>query len=118
MPLVLHIYEAFCSHEDDDTYDAAVLQFIIQGSHTHFYIYAIKHPNFPLPASFEPLRPSIDSVHCIILEIDVNKPSLDIFLPHSPKTICQNSHSTLYYSARVFQLKYPKMLCNQVLWRS
>jgi hypothetical protein len=76
------MYEMFCLYEDYDTYNAAIIQSIIWGFHYHSYIYADKHPNLPLPVAFGPLKLSIKSIHCLILETNINKPSLDIFLPH------------------------------------
>jgi hypothetical protein len=78
--LELHVLETFDPDEDYNAFQKQIILPIMCGSHNHQYIYYIDKPALPLPVSFAPTRHSIESVHRLILETDVNSPSRLPFL--------------------------------------
>jgi hypothetical protein len=78
--LELHVFKTFDPDEDYDTFRRHIILPIIHGSHNHQYIYYTNKPALPLPMSFAPTRHSIESVHRLILETDINSSSHIPFL--------------------------------------
>lgn len=67
-----HVFETFDPAEDYEAYRRRVLIPLIRDSHVHHYVYHSDKPALPLPVFITPSRPSIDSVHKLILDTDVN----------------------------------------------
>ena len=82
IPPALHIRETFRPYDKCDIYDANLIQTIILSSRHHTLLYANKYPELPLPVSYTSPRASIDSVHCVIVETDINRPSRELTFPH------------------------------------
>ena len=82
LPPALHIHETFHPYDECDIYDADLIQTIILNSHHHTLLYANKYPELPLPVSYTSPRASIDSVHRVIVETDINRPSRELTFPH------------------------------------
>jgi hypothetical protein len=106
-----HVYETFRAPGDYSVFEAEVLRPIIHGTHQQSYIYPSKLPELPLPISHALPHCSIESIHCLILEMDYNHPSQDITFPHyiapSPN---QSAHVPITCCILVsgqFSLKYP-----------
>jgi hypothetical protein len=93
-------------------YDATIIQPIIQGSHPYSYVYADKHPNLPLPITFEAWRPSIKPAYCFILETDTNRPwntSFPHYIDCPLKQPTMIPIPQLCHSAWIFQSQYPRV---------
>jgi len=69
---VPHVFETFNPTNDYEAYRKRVLIPLIRDSHVHHYVYHSDKPVLPLPVFFTPSRPSIDSVHKLILDTDIN----------------------------------------------
>ena len=82
IPPALHIHETFYPSDECDIYDANLIQTILLKSYHHSFIYADKYPELPLPASYMSPRASMDSIHHIILETDINRPPQELPFPH------------------------------------
>jgi hypothetical protein len=82
IPLALHIRETFHPYDECDIYYADLIRTIILSSRHHTFLYANKYPELPLPVSYMSPRASIDSVHRIIVETDINRPSQELTFPH------------------------------------
>ena len=65
-----------------DIYDTDLIQTIILSSRHHTLLYANKYPKLPLLVSYMSPRASINSVHRIIVETDINRPSQELTFPH------------------------------------
>jgi hypothetical protein len=76
-----HVFETFRFSEDYEAFQRQVILPTICGSHGHQYIYYFDKPALPLPVSFAPSWPSIESVHKLILDTDINSPNCIPF-PH------------------------------------
>jgi hypothetical protein len=106
-----HIYETFRASGDYSAFEAEVICPIICGTHQQSYIYPSKFPELSLPISYTSACRSIESIHCLILETDDNRPSWDITFPRyiapSPN---QSAHVPITRCILVsgqFNLKYP-----------
>jgi hypothetical protein len=82
IPPALHIRETFHPSDECDIYDADLIRTILSKSYHHSFIYADKYPELPLPVSYTSPRASMDSIHRIILETDINRPSREIPFLH------------------------------------
>lgn len=82
IPPALHIRETFHPSDECDVYDADLIRSIILGSRHHSFIYPHKYPELPLPVLYASPRASMDSIHRIILETDINRPPQDLPFPH------------------------------------
>jgi hypothetical protein len=76
-----HVFETFHFSEDYEAFQRQVILPTIHGSHDHQYIYYSDKPALPLPVSFAPSRPLIESVYKLILDTDINSPN-HIPFPH------------------------------------
>jgi hypothetical protein len=76
-----HAFETFCFSEDYEAFRRQVILPTICDSHDHQYIYYSDKPALPLPVSFAPSRPSIESVYKLISDTDINSPNRIPF-PH------------------------------------
>ena len=74
-PPALHPLETFHPSGDYKSFEALVIQPLIQRSHPPSYIYVNPHPNLPLPVTFGPGSSSLDSACRLVLENDINTPS-------------------------------------------
>jgi hypothetical protein len=70
-----HVFETFHFSEDYEAFWREVILPEICGSHEHQYIYYSDKPALPLPVSFAPSQPSIESVYNLILDTDINSPN-------------------------------------------
>jgi hypothetical protein len=76
-----HAFGTFCFSKDYEAFRRELILPAICGSHDHQYIYYSDKSALPLPVSFAPSRPSIESVYNLILDTDMN--SLNhISFPH------------------------------------
>jgi hypothetical protein len=82
LPPALHIRETFHPYDECDIYDTDLIWTIILSSRHHTLLYANKYPELPLPVSYMSPRASIDSVHHIIVETNINRPSQELTFPH------------------------------------
>ena len=82
IPPVLHICETFHPSDECNIYDANLIWTILSKSYHHSFIYANKYPELPLPASYTSPRMSMDSIHHIILETHINRPSWEFPFLH------------------------------------
>jgi hypothetical protein len=69
-----HVFETFRFSEDYEAFRKEVILPTICGSHDRQYISYTDKPSPPLPVSFAPSRPSIESVYKLILDTDINSP--------------------------------------------
>jgi hypothetical protein len=76
-----HAFETFFFSEDYEAFRRQVILPAICGSHDHQYIYYSDKPALPLPVSFAPSWPLIESVYKLILDTDINLPN-HIPFPH------------------------------------
>jgi hypothetical protein len=76
-----HAFETFRFSKDYEAFRRQVILPAICGSHDHQYIYYSDKPALPLPVSFAPSWPSIESVYNLILDTDINSPN-HIPFPH------------------------------------
>jgi hypothetical protein len=97
-----HVFETFHFNEDYEAFQKQVILPLICDSHDHQYIYYSDIPALPLLVSFAPSQPSIESVHKLILDTDINSPNRIPFLhyidypPHQSTSIpiaqCLTTH--------------------------
>jgi hypothetical protein len=76
-----HVFESFHPDKDYEAFQKHVILLLIHDSHDHQYIYYSNKPTLPLPVFFAPSQPSIESVHKLILDTDINSPK-HIPFPH------------------------------------
>jgi hypothetical protein len=76
-----HVFETFHFDKDYEAFWKQVIFPLIHDSHDNQYIYYSDKPTLPLPVSFAPSQPSIESVHKPVLDTDIN-PSNHIPFPH------------------------------------
>jgi hypothetical protein len=76
-----HAFETFRFSKDYEAFWRQVILPAIRGSHDHQYIYYFDKPAFPLPVSFAPSQPLIESFYKLILDTDINLPN-HIPFPH------------------------------------
>jgi hypothetical protein len=76
-----HVFETFHPDEDYKAFQKHIILPLICDSHDHQYIYYSNKPTLPLLVSFAPSQPSIESVHKLILNTDINSPK-HISFPH------------------------------------
>jgi hypothetical protein len=70
-----HVFEMFHFNEDYKAFRKQVILPLIRDSHDHQYIYYSDKPALPLLVSFAPSQPSIESVHKLIFDTDINSPN-------------------------------------------
>jgi hypothetical protein len=70
-----HVFETFHFSKDYEVFWRQVILPTICGSHDHQYISYSDKPALPLPVSFAPSQPSIESVYKLILDTDINLPN-------------------------------------------
>jgi hypothetical protein len=75
-----HVFKTFDPDEDYNTFRRYIILPIICISHNHQYIYYTNKPAILLPVSFAPIWHSIESVHRLIFESDINTSSCIPFL--------------------------------------
>jgi hypothetical protein len=73
------VFETFCFSEDYEAFWRQVILPSIRDSHDHQYIYYSNKPALPLPVSFAPSRPLIESVYKLILDTDINSSNRILF---------------------------------------
>jgi hypothetical protein len=76
-----HVFETFHFNKDYEAFQKQVILPLICDSHDHQYIYYSNKPTLPLLVSFSPSWPSIELVHKLILDTDINSPNCVPF-PH------------------------------------
>jgi hypothetical protein len=104
-----HVFKTFCFSEDYEAFQRQVILRTICGSHDHQYIYYSDKPALPLPVSFAPSQPSIESVYKLILDTDINSPNCIPFPhyvdypPHQSASIPITRHLTThgYFSPNI-----------------
>jgi hypothetical protein len=69
-----HVFETFHFSKDYEAFQREVILPTICGSHDRQYISYTDKPTPPLPVSFAPSQPSIESVYKLILDTDINSP--------------------------------------------
>jgi hypothetical protein len=75
------VFEIFHPNEDYEAFWKHIILPLIHDSHEHQYIYYSNKPTLPLPVSFAPPQHSIELVHKLILNTDINLPKCIPF-PH------------------------------------
>jgi hypothetical protein len=70
-----HVFETFRFSEDYEAFWREVILPTICGSHDRQYISYSSKPALPLPVSFAPSWPSIESVYKLILDTDISSPN-------------------------------------------
>jgi hypothetical protein len=70
-----HVFETFRFSEDYEAFWRQVILPTICGSHDCQYISYSGKPALPVPVSFAPSWPSIESVYRLILDTDINSPN-------------------------------------------
>ena len=70
-----HDFETFRFSEDYEVFRKQVILPIVRDSHDRQDISYLDKPVRPLPVSFAPSRPSIESVYQLILDTDINSPN-------------------------------------------
>jgi hypothetical protein len=86
-----HVFETFCFSKDYEAFRRQVILPTICGSNDHQYIYYFDKPALPLPVSFAPSWPSIESVHKLILDTDINLPNCIPFPHYVDYPPCQST---------------------------
>jgi hypothetical protein len=86
-----HVFETFHPNEDYEAFWKHVILPLICDSHDHQYIYYSDKPTLPIPVSFALSRPSIESVHKLILDTDINSLNCIPFSHYVDYPPCQSA---------------------------
>jgi hypothetical protein len=86
-----HVFETFHFNEDYEAFQKQVILPLICDSHDHQYIYYSNKLALPLPVSFAPSQPLIESVHKLILDTDINSPNWVPFPHYIDYPPCQST---------------------------
>jgi hypothetical protein len=109
-----HVFETLHPDEDYEAFQKHVILPLICNSHDHQYIYYSDKPALPLLVSFAPSQPSIELVHKLILDTDINSPNCIPFPHYVIHPPCQSASiliaQHLTHRTWLFQPKDSRML--------
>jgi hypothetical protein len=80
---VPHIFETFGPAEDYESFRRNIILPLIHDSHDHQYIHYTGKPTLPPPVVFDSSRRSIQSIHKLILDTDVNSTNRGPFVHYT-----------------------------------